>query len=358
MQNGKFGNDIPQENAEYIFSKLGNLIDNFTGKKILLTGYRGFLGSNFLSFFHFLNKNLTNKVELICIDNLIVDLEDVTNTYSESFQILHGNVIDVLPDIDFDYVLHCAGIASPTFYRKFPLETIKVNAIEYWQILNTISTANLKGLLYFSTSEIYGDPNINFIPTKEDYRGNVSCTGPRACYDESKRLGETISVSMVKEKNIPVKIVRPFNVYGPFMRKNDRRVIPDFLKDGVENKRIVLYSDGTPTRAFCYVADAVEGFLRALLLGEPGCPYNIGNDQTEISMKNLARLVSDLLGDVKIDYYVNDQKDYLTDNPQRRCPVIKRAREELGYSPEVNLKTGLQNMIEWYRTQYYSDKVK
>lgn len=353
MQNEKYGNSLTSEDAKTIIKNLGVLVEHFSGKKVLITGYRGFLGANFLSFFYHLKEELNEKVKIYCIDNLIVDLEDVTKDFIQEANIIHGNCLDVIPDEKFDYIIHCAGIASPTFYRKHPLETIKVNAIEYWELLDKINLTNLKGFLYFSTSEIYGDPNPKFIPTDEDYRGNVSCIGPRACYDESKRLGETISVSIYQEKKIPIKIVRPFNVYGPFMRKEDKRVIPDFLKVGLEEKKIILHSDGTPTRAFCYVSDAVEGFLRVLLIGKPARPYNIGNDKTEISMKNMAQLISELLGNIKLEFKTSNQKDYLTDNPQKRCPVILRAKKEVHYQPQIDIKKGLERMIKWYKEKYF-----
>jgi dTDP-glucose 4,6-dehydratase/UDP-glucuronate decarboxylase len=219
-------------------------------------------------------------------------------------------------------------------------------------MLQKIDTSRLKGLLYFSTSEIYGDPDAAHIPTQEDYRGNVSCTGPRACYDESKRLGETISVSFAEQHGIPVKIVRPFNVYGPLMRLGDKRVIPDFVKFAYEEQAIRMYSDGSPTRAFCYTSDAIEGFTRALLIGKPGRPYNIGNDNQETSMLELAEMVSDNVGGVKVTTAESEDKDYLTDNPQRRLPNLERAREELGYHPKVNVDEGLKRIITWYQDTY------
>jgi UDP-glucuronate decarboxylase len=343
------------EDAQQVIAGLGSLVNMFEGKKILITGYKGFLGSNFSAFFSILNDEyLMEKCNVTCIDNNIVDLEDQVSEYSKHFNIVKGSGIDDLDDNDFNYIIHCAGIASPTFYRRHPLETIHVNAIGYWDMLNKINTESLTSFLYFSTSEVYGDPDNTHIPTDEGYRGNVSSTGPRACYDESKRLGETISVSFCQQKALPVKIVRPFNVFGPFMRLKDKRVIPDFLNDALFRKEINILSDGSPTRAFCYVSDAVEGFLRALLIGEPGKPYNIGNDQEEIAMKDLASMVSELIPNTKVVLKQSSDKQYLADNPQRRCPVLKRACEDLSYRPKVSTKQGLERIINWYTNIYLS----
>jgi len=347
-------NKIVEEDINQVISSLGKLVNEFEGKRILITGYQGFLGSNFTAFFSVLNKLvLKENAEVFCMDNKIIDLEDQTKEFSKEFTKVHGSEIKDLPTNKFDFIIHCAGIASPTYYRKYPLETIEVNAIGYWKMLKEIDVTNLQALLYFSTSEIYGDPDINHIPTDEDYYGNVSSTGPRACYDESKRLGETISVSFYHQKKIPIKIVRPFNVYGPFMRLNDKRVIPDFVKYAIENNEIRIFSDGTPTRAFCYISDALEGFFRVLLIGENAKPYNIGNDSEEISMNKLAKHISNILGGIKIKLAKSPDKDYLTDNPQKRCPVIEKAKEDLNYNPKIKTKEGVERIINWYKQTYY-----
>lgn len=347
-------NEIVNSDIRNVIDNLGKLVYRFGGKKILITGFKGFLGSNFSALFHVLNKEiLKEKAEVYCMDNDIVDLDDQVSGLTKDFTIIKGSGVEDLPTKSFHYIIHCAGIASPTYYRKFPLDTINVNAIGYWDMLHNIDHNTLEGFLYFSTSEVYGDPDAEHIPTHEDYRGNVSCTGPRACYDESKRLGETISVSFVKEKGLPIKIVRPFNVYGPFMRLNDRRVIPDFVKFAFEEGRIKLLSDGSPTRAFCYISDALAGFTRTLLIGKPGRPYNIGNDSKEMSMLELAKTISGILGDIPIERTISEEKEYLTDNPQRRCPVLERARKELHYTPFVSPEKGIERMVSWYKEIYF-----
>jgi nucleoside-diphosphate-sugar epimerase len=211
----------------------------------------------------------------------------------------------------------------------------------------------IEGLLYYSSSEIYGDPDPAHIPTDETYHGNVSCTGPRACYDESKRYGETLCVNFSRQYDLPIKVARPFNNFGPGLKISDRRVIPDFARDIFAGRDIVMLSDGSPTRTFCYVADAVAGYYRVLVNGRNGEAYNIGVESPEISMLDLAGL---LVGLAKRHFNYNrqvvhqesDAKDYLVDNPNRRCPKIGKARAEIGYSPGIALEEGLKRSLLWY----------
>jgi UDP-glucuronate decarboxylase len=346
-------NRIVYEDMKVVIKGLGELVHNFEGASILITGHRGFLGTNFCVFYYVLNSEiLGKKAKVTCVDSSIVDLEDNSLEFTREFNVLDGGISSNLLVSPFDYIINCAGIASPTFYRKHPLQTIEVNSISFYHMLEAANTQKLKGFLYFSSSEVYGDPHPKSIPTPEEYNGNVSCVGPRACYDESKRLGETIAVSFFKQRNVPVKIVRPFNIYGPFMRMNDRRVIPDFLKSAIFNRKIELKSDGTPTRSFCYSSDAIEGFLRVLLLGESGRPFNIGNDMYEISMYKLGSVIAEIIGNVQIQNVISEDSDYLIDNPKRRLPNIERARNEVKFRPKISLNGGLQRMISWYREKY------
>jgi UDP-glucuronate decarboxylase len=212
----------------------------------------------------------------------------------------------------------------------------------------------IEGLLFFSTSEIYGDPPPDHIPTPETFRGYVSCTGPRACYDESKRLGETLCVNFAQQHGVPVSMARPFNNYGPGLSLNDRRILPDLARNVLDQEDMVLLSDGRATRTFCYVADAVVGYLKILVRGRRGEPYNIGTERPEISMRELADRVA-VLGRELFGYrgkVVNRRSDdaaYLTDNPNRRCPDLSKARTELGYNPVIDLTNGLRRSLLWYR---------
>ena len=199
----------------------------------------------------------------------------------------------------------------------------------------------------------YDDPPPDRIPTDETFRGLVSCTGPRACYDESKRYGETLCVVFARHYGVPISMARPFNNYGPGLKISDRRVIPDYCRCALRGEPIVMYSDGTPTRTFCYAADAVAGYYKVLLRGRPGEPYNIGTEQPEISMIELARMIAALGGalwgnEVPVIQQPSPESDYLVDNPQRRCPNIGKARRELGYEPGIDLQEGLRRTLAWY----------
>jgi UDP-glucuronate decarboxylase len=265
-----------------------------------------------------------------------------------------------LPDRmgDFAYVIHAAGIASPTYYRAHPIETMDANINGLRNLLDYArqrleAGLEMEGFLFYSSSEIYGDPAPDAIPTPETYRGNVSCTGPRACYDESKRYGETLCVNFARQHGIPVTSVRPFNNYGPGMKITDGRVIADFFRDALGGRNLVLLSDGSPTRTFCYVSDAVTGYYLALLRGRRGEAYNVGVHGPEISMLDLAETIAGLANDLfdhrlKVIKGQSPETDYLVDNPSRRCPDITKARNELQYRPRMTLEEGLRRTLLWY----------
>ena len=271
------------------------------------------------------------------------------------------DITEPLPEetASFDWIIHAASIASPTFYREHPIETMDANVNGLRNLLEHAMRqlrggSPPKGFLFFSTSEIYGDPTPDAIPTPESYRGYVSCTGPRACYDESKRYGETLSVNFARVYGLPVRIARPFNNYGPGLSIDDGRVISDFARDILSGRDIVMHSSGLPTRTFCYIADAVVGYYKILVRGRDGEAYNIGADAPEISIANVAHKMTDLARQL-LDYsgdvvqVPSDEADYLVDNPSRRCPDLTKARSELGYAPAVSLDDGLRRSLLWYR---------
>jgi dTDP-glucose 4,6-dehydratase/UDP-glucuronate decarboxylase len=209
----------------------------------------------------------------------------------------------------------------------------------------------VEGFLFFSSSEIYGDPTPDNVPTPESYRGNVSCTGPRACYDESKRYGETLCVNFAQQYGLPIKVARPFNNYGPGLKITDHRVLPDFARDVFNDRDIVMKSDGGPRRTFCYVADAVAGYYKVLTRGRPGEAYNIGIESPEISVAELAESVVDLSRELfgyRGAVVTRFDPDYVADNPARRCPVITKARGEIGYAPSILVDEGLRRALIWY----------
>jgi UDP-glucuronate decarboxylase len=258
----------------------------------------------------------------------------------------------------FDYIVHAAGIASPIYYRQKPLECIDANIIGLRNLLEYAVKENsagrpVAGMLFFSSSEIYGDPTADAIPTPETYRGNVSCTGPRACYDESKRFGETLCVTFARQHGVPIRIARPFNNYGPGLKITDGRVLPDFARNVFAKQDLVLLSDGRPTRTFCYATDAITGYYKVLVRGQDGEAYNIGIDGPETSMAQLAELVRQISrelfgysGQVVLGHSM--EADYLVDNPNRRSPVIVKARTQLGFNPRVPVDEGVYRAMVWY----------
>jgi dTDP-glucose 4,6-dehydratase/UDP-glucuronate decarboxylase len=258
-----------------------------------------------------------------------------------------------------DWIIHAAGIASPVYYRLHPIETMDANITGLRTLLDhSVAQGKrgrpIKGFLFYSSSEIYGDPSPDAIPTPETYRGLVSSTGPRACYDESKRYGETLCVVFAQVHGLPITMARPFNNYGPGMKITDGRVIADFARDILDGRDITLFSDGKPTRTFCYAADAVAGYYKILVRGGAGEPYNVGVEGPEISMIGLAQLMGDV-GEELFGYHgtitagVSPEAVYLVDNPNRRCPTIEKARAQLDYDPTIGIEEGLRRTLLWYR---------
>jgi len=348
--------EVIYKDIEKIYINTKNCIGDKGGRTWIITGSGGFIGSYFLDFIDYCNKYVFSTPDkVICIDNYrtssinrIMHLTD-----NDNFLFLDKDIskpIEITHDVD--YIVHAASIASPSFYRKYPIETIEANVWGLKNLLDIAKSKSIKSMLYLSSSEIYGDPDSANIPTDEAYNGNVSCVGPRACYDESKRLGETLCINYWKQYDVPIKIVRPFNVYGPGLRIDDKRVISDFFKGALYDKKIEILSDGRPTRSFCYISDAVTGFIKVLMSEYNGEAFNIGNDEQEISMKQLAEKVAEVVGNTTIIYDKSNDKDYLIDNPRRRCPDLRKARNLLNYNPSVNLETGLKRLLAWYSDTY------
>ena len=340
-------------NSIDIITELDKLNLQFSGKNILLTGAAGFLGCQLVHYFLHLNESeiLENSCHLYAWDNYLRGIPkwmiDIKNNPHITIE-----KKDIIKDVDYpdvDYIIHAASIASPIYYRKYPLETIDSNVTGLRNLLEFSKRESIESFLYFSTSEIYGDPDSNNIPTSENYRGFVSCTGPRACHDESKRLGETLCVNYSQVYKTPVKIVRPFNNYGPGLKITDKRVIPDFFRDIIDNKNINIYSDGKSTRTFCYISDAINGYLRILLSSYNGEPFNIGTEYPEISIGDLAEKIIQISGkDLCVKYNTSKDKQYLIDNPQRRCPSILKAKKLLKYNPKIELDEGLERTYQYY----------
>lgn len=342
-----------------------------SGANVLMTGGAGFLGHAIVQLLaHWNRRSDEPPIELTVLDNYARGMPAWLSELDgrDGVRCMRSDATEPLPD-DLppqDYVIHAASIASPTFYRRYPLETMDANVTGVRLLLErAVEQARdghaMSGFLFFSSSEVYGDPPPDQIPTPESYRGNVSFTGPRACYDESKRFGETLCVTFAQHYEVPVKIVRPFNNYGPGLRIGDGRVVPDFARDVLAGEDVVMHSDGSPTRTFCYISDAVVGYLLALVRGRGGEPYNIGRQEPEVSMADLAeRIVA--LGRELFDYRgrvvrkASEEQAYLVDNPNRRRPDVRKAVEELGFAPQVDLDEGLRRSLIWYRGTWYATR--
>jgi len=341
------------KDARDVIAGLDGQNQRFAGKTVLLTGAAGFLGTQFAHYFVALNDggHLATPCRLLAMDNFLRGVPEWLASFQQrkDVEVLAADIAraETLPRADF--IIHAASIASPIFYRQYPIETMDANVLGLRRLLDQARQNTPESLLFFSSSEIYGDPDKDHIPTEETYRGLVSCTGPRACYDESKRFGETLCVNFWNVHRVPVKIARPFNNYGPGLRLGDKRVLPDFFREVLNDKDVTLLSDGRATRTFCYASDAIEGYLRLLLSDANGESFNIGTETPEVSMIELAQEVIRVCGKNLRDIHQNSpDPHYTTDNPQRRCPNIAKASKRLGYQPRVSLTAGLERMRDYY----------
>jgi len=356
--------EVVAADLEHILTSAEEELEILAGKRVLITGGAGFLGYYLVGALIECNarREPARRTHITVLDNYARGVPAWLRLWEDRshLTLVVHDIREPLPaGLDLaDFIVHAAGFASPTFYRERPIETMDANVGGLRLLLDRCLAEQerghpIDGFLFFSSSEIYGDPAPEAIPTPETYRGNVSCTGPRACYDESKRYGETLCVNFARQHSLPVTIARPFNNYGPGLKITDRRLIPDLARDVLSRSDITLFSDGSATRTFCYSADAVVGYLKVLTRGRAGEPYNIGSEGPEISVAELAERVTavarrrfDYRG--SIVYAQSAEVDYLVDNPRRRCPAIEKARTEFGFEPLVDLDEGLERSLVWY----------
>jgi UDP-glucuronate decarboxylase len=359
------GHVVVEEDLRSICTDLSSEFQKLSGKALLITGGAGFLGHYLVQSVLYWNRqvSLADSIRVTVYDSYARGIPSWLERLrgSQELELVQHDMTQPLPERtgDFEYIIHAASIASPTYYRKHPIETMDANVNGLRNLLEHFRNQQgagrpAEGFLFFSSSEIYGDPTAENIPTPETYRGNVSCTGPRACYDEAKRYGETLCVNFAQQHGLAVKVARPFNNYGPGLKITDRRVLADFVRDVLAGRDIVLLSDGSPRRTFCYVADAVVGYYKILVRGRAGEAYNIGVETPEISVAELAEKIVTLARELvgyrgKAVRQQSQDQDYLIDNPARRCPVITKARNELGYDPKISLDEGLSRSLLWYR---------
>ena len=356
--------DVVETDLKYIHDSLNDEFTSMAGKNLLITGGAGFLGFYLVqSILHWnRSRNSSDAIKITVYDSYLRGvpgwLAEVRN--DKNLTLVKHDIAHALPQDmdDFNYIMHAASIASPTYYRMYPIKTMDANVtglrflLEYC-LRQKQADKPVEACLFFSSSEIYGDPLPENIPTPEDYCGNVSCLGPRACYDESKRYGETLCANFSRKYNLSIKIARPFNNYGPGLSIEDRRVIPDFARDVLSGKDIILLSDGSPTRTFCYVSDAVIGYYKLLINGRKGEAYNIGTEGPELSILDVANKVMSIARKLfaykgRVVRGESPDKDYLVNTPNRRCPVITKAMTDLKYNPGVSLDEGLRRSLIWY----------
>ena len=306
-------------------------------KRVLITGGAGFIGS------HLCEKLLHENYSVICLDNFITgNLENIKPFLKDkNFRLEICNVSNYIDIPDkIDYVLHCASLASPNDYLDFPIQTLKVGSLGTHNALGLASKKKAVFML-FSTSEVYGDPLVH--PQKENYWGHVNPVGVRGCYDESKRFAEAITMAYHRVHKLDTKIVRIFNTYGPKMRHNDGRVVPNFIDQALNNKPLTVYGKGQQTRSFCYIDDLIDGLLR-LMLSQENEPVNLGNPH-EYTIMQLVNLILKLTGSKSKIVF----KKLPQDDPQKRRPDIAKARKILAWKPAVPLSEGLKHTISWFR---------
>ena len=341
---------IIREDIAQLAKALKDQLRHFEGKSFLVTGAGGFLGNYMVLLLRYLNKEvLKKKLSALLLDNFITGYEqEILSDDHLTFR--RHNVIEPFKtDRKIDYIIHAAGIASPVYYTKFPIETMDVGTIGTRNMLELARKKKVKSFIFMSSSEVYGDPDNAHVPTQEDYRGNVSTTGPRACYDESKRYGETMCVSFWRIYNVPVKCIRPFNVYGPGIRPDDFRVLPNFIEHAIRKEPLPIHGDGRNTRSFCYISDSIEAIFKLLFSDANGECFNIGNPAPEISVIELAKLVKEVMPyPIEINHIDPPHAVYAKDDPKRRCPDIGKLSSTVDFKPRIDLRQGLKRTIEWF----------
>jgi dTDP-glucose 4,6-dehydratase len=305
--------------------------------RIVVTGGAGFIGS------HLCDRLLADGHSVVVFDNLITGSTDnITHLVGrDDFRFIHHDVTNyIFLDGPVDAILHFASPASPVDYLELPIQTLKVGALGTHNALG-LALAKEARFLLASTSEVYGDPLVH--PQPESYWGNVNPVGPRAVYDEAKRFAEAITMAYHRMHGVPTRIVRIFNTYGPRMRLNDGRVVPNFIGQALRGEPLTVYGDGSQTRAFCYVDDLVEGIVR-LLQSDEVEPVNLGNPQ-EMTIWRFAELINQMTGNAA----GIEQRPLPQDDPKVRRPDIRKARRVLGWEPRVPLEEGLARTIGYFR---------
>lgn len=345
--------DLEQINLTIICKDLSNLTALVKNKTILITGGAGFLGS------WFCQTGLELGAKVICVDNLKSgSFENISDLQAYSgFTVINADISTLAIPVGVDFIVHMASIASPPLYQKYPIETLNaailgsINTLEYARSQKVIS------YLLTSTSEVYGNPPPEQIPTNEEYAGSVFSYGPRSMYDESKRVEEAYCYAYFNQHQVPIRIARIFNTYGPRIDENNLsnqygRALIKFIRQAISNEAITVYGDGSSTRSFCYITDQIVGLFKLMLEQNiDGEVINIGNNE-EVSMLYLATLIKELTQS-QSEISLNADPFYdLSHDPQRRQPDITKAREKISFQPRVTLENGLIETIAWNKAKY------
>ncbi len=311
-------------------------------KRVLVTGGAGFIGS------HLCRRLLDAKSEVLCVDNFFTGSRaNVRGLMDDpNFELVrHDVTFPLYVEVDEIYNLACP--ASPIHYQRDPVQTTKTSIMGAINMLGLAKRLRVP-ILQTSTSEVYGDPDVH--PQTEDYRGRVSITGPRACYDEGKRCAETLFFDYQRQHRLPIRVARIFNTYGPNMHPEDGRVVSNFIIQALTGQPITLYGDGSQTRSFCFVDDMVEGLVRLMACAEARMPVNLGNP-VELTVAELAlRIVALCNSRSTVEYRPLPQ-----DDPTQRCPDITQARERLHWQPKVALDEGLRRTIAYFDARLSRD---
>ena len=308
-------------------------------KRILVTGGAGFIGS------HLCKKLLQQGHKVICLDNMYTGIYDnIKSLYEDkNFVFINADITNSI-DLKVDQIYNLACPASQVHYQHDPIMTAKTSFLGALNVLE-LAKKNKARVLQASTSEVYGDPLIH--PQTELYRGNVNAIGPRACYDEGKRIAETLFFDYKRQYGVDIRVVRIFNTYGPNMLEDDGRVVSNFIVQALNNEDITIYGDGTQTRSFCYVDDLVDGLLKMMENDNFSGPVNLGNPH-EITVYELAQIIIEKTGsNSKIVY-----KDLPEDDPTKRRPAIELAKTKLNWQPTVTINEGLDRTIEYFKRRF------
>lgn len=322
-------------------------LEAYKDAAVLITGCNGFIGVWLCNFFDYINAEYGLNIDVVGVD---VQLKANTNIVNVQYR--YRNICDfVYSDTDkFDYIFNCAGIANPSSYMRDPIATLDVSYIGTHNILEYAKDNDVKSVVCFSSSEVYGSPEPEYIPTSEDHVGRIHTYSNRSCYDVGKLVLETLCYTYHDQYNVPVKVVRPFNLYGPFM--DDTRVVPNFIRKVLAGEPLNVYGDGEQTRTFCYMIDAMVYLLKISVSGKNGQIYNVGTSSPEITMPELVTKLGEAAG-MELDYkLIPYPEDYPGDEPRRRCPDISKVMNLTGYEPQIHISYGLRRTYNYFKEKY------